>query len=681
VAFTGDRDAAGLTDDLRHGAPLILTDTNRRRLRVVLAYEADYSHTLAPGQALDRPTQSLWNTEGSQSVAWFPDVESVSLTGPPRSVGGSLNWNRPANAFDGDPTTGWALRAQEEPVGRVLGLQLRRPTEVGSARVTLLAGVPQGITRGRLRFSDGSEVPVELAGDETAVTFPARTTERVEFVVDAVAPGVATVGIAELALPGIDVTEYIQVPDDVSRRAAADEALAAAVRAAPAGYAFSRSVQTSSQTNPLPALVGAVTTTDEETSIRRRFPTVGDREVDVGGRLRLRPDTPDEIIDRLIGGDHGAVASARHNGALEGIGARAVDGDPATAWLAPAQADVTVTLRFPRQEVRFVDLSSQYDGASSKIDRFRVETSTDPADPARVVVHPAAAAAGPVTGTNGEVRPSDAACDRSPKPPPGCVRTGRLTLDRPVVTDHLTVRITGVSGREAAAGGRIRVDELAVNGAANRPLFRADARPAPCIPLGVRLDGPGGVAAGPAAVAMTVDGTTDDLLRGRTVRATGCGRLRLADGWHLLDSGAHAPFDELHLLEPAVGERLRAAPDAVAPVLTVGDRAPTELDLRIGDNRPGSVLLFNESYDGGWRAFANGVPLGRPRDLNGMNGWVLDQGGSLDIEVRYNPRSLFGYSLPVTGLALALCGYLALRRPRSERRDAEYALRMGGRGG
>jgi hypothetical protein len=247
------------------------------------------------------------------------------------------------------------------------------------------------------------------------------------------------------------------------------------------------------------------------------------------------------------------------------------------------------------------------------------------------------------------------------------------------VTDHLTVRITGVSGRAAALGGRIRVDELTINGQRNKALFAADAKPAPCQYLGARLDGPGGSAAGFYAMTMTVDGTLDELLKGHSAPVTGCTPSTVKDGWHTLDTGAHAPFDELQLVEPALLQRLRAPASPTAGV-TVTDRSPTEWTAKVADGGKGTVLLFNQSYDQGWRAFANGVPLGRPRDLNGVNAWVLDQDGPVEVELRYNPRSLFGWSLPVTGLALALCAYLALRRPRSERIASGQLGRRGGEG-
>jgi arabinofuranan 3-O-arabinosyltransferase len=667
VAFTAGRDRSGLLADLEAGSPLVVTDSNRRRLRVVLAYEADYSHTLADGQDLDRPTGSLWSTEGAQSVAWHSDATAVTLSGSPRSIVGSLPWARPANALDGDPSSAWTVRLLEEPVGRTIGIELRQPTEIAAARIVQPRELPAGIIAARLRFSDGSTVPVELDGHDTTVELPARTTTSVELIIDQLAPEVFTVGVAELSFPGVDLAEHIQAPDDVFRRAEGDPELDAALRAAPVGYSFSRSVRPTSQTSPLPVLFGTAST-DEESGIRRRFRVAGERDLEVGGRLRLRPDTDDVLIDRLIGGERGAVASVRHRGALEGIGAHVVDGDRDTAWLAPAEPEVTVTLRFPRQEVRSVDLTTQIDGISSGIEAFRVET-TDPADRDRVIVHGTEGSGGstasePARGSGGAVGPADPACASGR----GCVQGGRVTLDRPLVTDHLTVRITGVSGRDAAAGGRIRVDEVQLNGRDNQPLLRGESRPEPCRALGVRVDGAGGAAAGFNAVGMTVDATLSELLAGRSVPVSGCSPVRLGDGWHTVDTGLHAPFDELHLLEPALTERIAAAPATHRSDTSVLERSPTEWKLRVRNNQPGSILLLNQSHDAGWRATVNGVPIGGPRELNGINTWTLHEPGALDIELRYQPRRLLGYALPVSAGALILCFYLALRRPRDERR-------------
>jgi hypothetical protein len=257
-----------------------------------------------------------------------------------------------------------------------------------------------------------------------------------------------------------------------------------------------------------------------------------------------------------------------------------------------------------------------------------------------------------------------------------------VTLDKPVVTDRLTVRIVGVSGREAGLGGRIKVDEVLLNGKANTALYAPGARPRACLP-GLKFDA---VAGAPGSqVPLTIDATLDDILEGRSVPVKGCQPLALAEGWHTMDTGPHSPLDTLALLEPAVLAATGAAgaPAApAAPAVSLRDRAPTEVRFTVRDSPPGATVLFNQSYDKGWRAVVDGVPLGPPRNLNGMNAWVLDGNGPHEVELRYNPRGLYGYSLPLTGLAMLLCAFLALRRPRAERRRAlaRYEPGESGRG-
>ncbi|MEZ5142819.1 MAG: alpha-(1-_3)-arabinofuranosyltransferase family protein [Acidimicrobiales bacterium] len=138
VVYSGALEPSELQDLLRQGAPLYITDTNRRRLRVLLGYEPDSSATLAEGQNLDRVPQSLFGRPGSQSVAWYPDAETIYESGVPvRSASGSTPWNRPANAFDGNPATEWKVTQSEvQTAGPTLHVDLR-PTPTHGARPSI----------------------------------------------------------------------------------------------------------------------------------------------------------------------------------------------------------------------------------------------------------------------------------------------------------------------------------------------------------------------------------------------------------------------------------------------------------------------------------------------------------------------------------------------------------------
>lgn len=642
LTFTGDLSSAELTTDLEAGAPLVITDANRRRLRVLLSYEPDYSYALVGDQDLDRPSQSLWKQPGSQSVAWYPDATSVAVSGPPRSLGGTQLWNRPANAFDGDRTTAWQIR-RTDPQGRVFRIDLREPVEVSEMTVELpaVAGRNEAITRARLRFSDGDDVEVELDKGRTDVRFDPRRTEWIEFIPEDLSDTVPLVGIAELSFPEIDLREFVQAPDDVFRQAEQDPRLAAAVGRAPMAYVFTRSIQPTSQTAPPPSLAGADRTV-EETALRRRFRSMGDHRLEASGALHFESSTPDQLVDAAIGGEIGAFGSSRHGGALSAIGGNAVDGSFDTAWMGAAVPGETLTLRFPKQVVRRVALDSQNDGISSHIEAVRVAVGDGPATDVRLE------------------RPSSDCVDDS-LVAKACGRHFDIEVE-PVETDHLTITFNELTPIAKQLAPRMRVDEVRINGQANPPAPQGAIEGCRSIGLGIES-----APAAAMSLPVRIAGSREALLGGRPATFVACDQVELAAGWHLLATTANTPVDQVQLLSPGLGAPEGAlaadAPAVPATTATVVSQSSTRIQLHVPDNQPGSVLLFDQSWDPKWVAAVNGEPLGSPRNFNAGNGWVLPKGGALDIDLRYRPQAAYGYSLIISVVGLVLCGWLALRRP------------------
>ena len=190
VQYTGSIDSPTLTSSLQSGSPLVVTDSNRRQLRVVIDHDPDYSYLLGDTQELDRPSRPLFDDPATQSRAWFPDATSISLSGNPRTTTGTESWYRPANAFDGDPATQWIMRRAEGPSGRTFRIQLRESRTVGRIHVALakeIHGAPAkdmtpetSIGQLRLRFSDGPDVFVNLTGATTDVDFAPHDTNFVQ---------------------------------------------------------------------------------------------------------------------------------------------------------------------------------------------------------------------------------------------------------------------------------------------------------------------------------------------------------------------------------------------------------------------------------------------------------------------------------------------------------------------
>lgn len=724
IAYTGDADAARMAADLEAGSPLLVTDSNRRRLRVLLSYEPDYSYLLGDGQDLDRPAQSLFKDQGSQTTSWYPDADRMRVDGSPRSIGGTQLWNRPSYAFDGDPKTSWLIRRFDRPFEHVFHVDLREPTRVEGVTIRLPGTTTpgDGIKAGTLRFSDGTEQRIELTGrieSENTYGFSGRfdaphDVTWIEFVPTEIGDLDQTVGIADLLFyrswdgtgpaPGaratrVDLNEYTQLPDDVFRDAEVDPRLADLVARAPTGYLFDRSIRTTQQ-NPPPTALSGAQSTDEELSLRRRFEVLGAHTFQVGGYLRLRNDVDDRLVDELVGGDTGAYGP-RHNGGLGGRGGNAVDGVgprttaaasdvKSTAWFAPIQPNVFLTVRFPAQELRSVQVDSANDGYSTRMDAIEVLVP----DPDRPDDIDAATSIGTIDmriekdGVSVPLQPpadnasiedealsnlrNDCEGDRLDVVP-GCLRSGTLlppaeqggvfrdAAGRPIVTDRVFLRVTKASADEQfLVGPRVRIDEAVINGRSNQSPDLDKVRD-DCIDLGLQIGAEGG---DPTSVPVRLEGSVADLLAGRTVPFSSCSDLRLTSGWHRLVTPPNAPFDQVQLLTPDLAATAGRRPDPGDTSIEILQQSSTQLKLRLDRVDERTTLLFDQSWDPGWRAFVGGVPLGSSRSLDAVNGWALDGAGSVDVELRYNPQRTFAYSLVITGAGLALCVYLIVRRPR-----------------
>lgn len=285
-ASMGDDELAGA---LGRGAPLVVTDTNRRRESLVTRFGDISSHTLSEGEDLGRPAPDLFARAGSQSVAAFPDAVAITSDPSPTSEVGSeggeaASGSRPANAFDGDPASSWLTGALGDPRGRKLHVTFDGAATVSSVEIGAAPGGPGGraVTAASLGFSDGSWLPVDLTTGRASVRLASpRQTTTLELRIDALAgPGQAPVGFSEVAVGGLDLAERIQLPDDVFRAAQRDARVAESLGVAPVRYLL----------QPLPGEV------PEGRSWRRRLRTWGTRPYLLTGELapsgRAEPGGP-----------------------------------------------------------------------------------------------------------------------------------------------------------------------------------------------------------------------------------------------------------------------------------------------------------------------------------------------------------------------------------------------------
>lgn len=622
VRYTPDLTAAEATEALEAGGEVVVTDTNRRRLTVVSGFEVDRSRTLAAGEDLDRPTRSLFDAPGSESVARYPDATIVAAGGSERSVDGFTPWQRPSQAFDGDADTAWVTPRFEDPVGRVIGVDLREPTEISSVRVVdarqLLPGAQ--VTQVAVELSDGTVIPVSTASGtgEVELDEPVET-EWVRVRITAAQGNITEgVGLAEVDL-GLDLAEQVQVPDDLLRQADGDAALAAALADAPLTYSFRREVGDG------PAA--------EETAVRRRFRTPAERTYDLAGTIGIDARTPDDVVDGLIGGEVGASATARHEGELTGHGGLAVDGDPATAWRSPGRTGEVLTTRFPSRVVEEV--------------RVVAEVGPGRSDPTSVEV---------VVGDQTATAPFvvEPGCDPAEE---DCTASAVVGV-APTEASGAQVRVTTIDVEvEGISPLPMEISEVQVDGEPNPPRSLAAPFASGCADLGVEVDG--------EARPVAVEARVADLLAGDEVGFRGCEPLVLEAGWHEVDAGSDVPVDRVTLSSPGADGQEGAASAASAaaePSLEVLDRDPTEVVVEV-DAPDGALLSLGESFDERWVASVDGEELGRASSFDTLSGWVVPATDEpVEVRLTYRPQRLFEVALALTLVGLAACVALLVRR-------------------
>ena len=616
VAYSGDQSPTELARALESGSPLVVTDTNRRRLTRIRGAVPTQSHTLSEGQDLDQPAQDLFGTEGSQSVAEFRDATAIEASSSGTRITGFQPWLRPANAFDGNYTTSWLTGGLEDPVGAYLRVDFRQPETID--RLSLLPFLPSDagrrVTDVSLHFSDGEPVDVQLEeGGTTEVSLPARTTDFLELRIEDVSrAGTAAVGFREIALPGIDLTEVIAAPDDVVLAAEAEPELQAALATAPLRFLFDRVQGTGPQ--------------DEELVIRRSLRLAAPRSVALAGHLQLDIATTDLELDRFLSGFRedgvSAYGSTRARGDLENRGLHAVDGDPATAWAVPPRAGEELTVRFPTQPVSRVRVTSAADADSTPVDEVRI-----------------------LVGGREEALElsSEPGCDETQT---ACDRIGTLEVPAASV-DKVVVRLAGVEAAGADAGRPARISEVAISDGTGDAV-RIDApEPDACNDTSVTVD------ARPVAVRLA-DGDLDRALAGERVPFTGCEDLPLAAGRHTVGT-ADAIVDDLSLASGRVDE----VTPSPAPAVEVLERSAGHLRLRV-DSEGDALVSTGQSFDEGWRATVDGEDLGPPRAVGTLTTWSLPAGTHV-VDLTYAPERTFRGALLATVVGLALCAAIVLR--------------------
>jgi arabinofuranan 3-O-arabinosyltransferase len=322
---------------------VVQTDTQRRRAYNPGADPGErYSATLSAADPVPRTDlgpydagqQAVSVLEGASNVTASSSADDPFAAGPGAAAHRGPD-HRPAAAVDGNPDTAWV--SASGTVGQHLDLSLlrrMRPREVTVELATDPALGPE-VTRVAVT-TDAGTVSAPVRGGEATVPLRRGSTSRIRVTITGVAgdPHSGVVGIRELTVPGLAVTEAIALPPSEQTTGGPWTVLAER----PDG----RRGDCLRGATGWTCVPGLAQPGEESGSLERRFDApAGD--VTVSGTVRPRPGIGlDLLLDGTLG--YRADGTSRITADPAARPGAAYDGDPTTAWL-PAAGDQAPRLR------------------------------------------------------------------------------------------------------------------------------------------------------------------------------------------------------------------------------------------------------------------------------------------------------------------------------------------------
>ena len=653
-------------------ATLVLTDTNARATHLWGSLQANQGQVQQPGVASIANNPSDYSlpvfpgqTAADQTVAEVSGVASVRAT----QYGDSLTFTpefKPLNAFDGNPGTAWAFGAHE-PVGGIrVDARLLQPVTTDHVvlhQIGQLGQVKRRITSVTLKFDGGHDVHValtaaSLSASGQTVTFPTRTFSDFQLVVDGATggknkryDGLPQVGFSEISIPGVGpASETERLPTDLlaTIRNSLADALDILMQR-------SRVVGTPRQ--------------DPEPTMSRTFSLPGARSFSIGGTAEINAADSDYLIDQLIGLNDPPVApsaaatvvsadsSTRLVGDRSARANAAVDGNPATAWIAETgpQAGEWLSVNLSRS-ITFDHLNLQVlnDGRHSLPSRITITTPSG----SRTVDVPV-----PPVGVG---RPANAT---STVPVDFAALSGssvKITIDSVHQVEALDYYSTFAGLKDVLPVG---IAELGLPGVVQPPA--PASLPSVCTGALLQIDG--------QPVDVEVTGSTADALAGQQLTIEPCGNsvggVRLGPGTHTVTTSPHLPsgwsVDQLWLGSGAGGAAVPVSSTVASPVAaqepsaSVISQNRTSLTVRVRTTGAGQWLVLGQSYSDGWHAsVAGGADLGSPRLIDAYaNGWYLPAqpaGRTLEIHIDWQPQTVIWGALAASAASILVCILVAV---------------------
>ena len=548
---------------------------------------------------------------GHQTVAALAGAASVTASSAGAWLSEAPQYD-PANAFDGSASTAWAEASPATPVGQWIqvsfGREIQLPSSVG---IRLLDDSPSRAIADELKVSTA-------AG--TAITATARTGARQQLRVppgpsswlrvtilgaDRVRPGGSGAGIADVLIPGVRVTTYLQPAED----------LAAGSRAPGVAYSFGQQAGGGTGAAAAGQQLDRVFVTPAPEVLTARVSAVP-----VAGRALAT------LLSRLT---------------PAGKSAFRVTADSTWKWLPVFGPDgMYEPARLPwisRAGDRFPRLTFSWHGRRT-ITKIVLRRAYGVAStPTSVLIGAPHAYRLANVGSDGVVR-----------------------IRPPLRTDKLYLIFRGTS---PPAAGRQRAPlPVGLAGVTIRGLAGLHpAVPDPATPFQLSCgQGPDVVISG-RAYPTSVRGTLGDLIHLEPVQVRLCspaGTVTLAAGQQRLSTGASSVFTvtSLSLSSPPATGPAATAPARKVDILAWGAESRA---VRVGPG-PASYVEIHEDFDAGWTATLNGRRL-QPATLDGwQQAFIVPAGQGGTITLSFRPAVVYHAGLIASALALLVLAGFAL---------------------
>jgi arabinofuranan 3-O-arabinosyltransferase len=553
---------------------------------------------------------------GHQTVAVISGAASVTASSAGTWFGESTQYD-PVNAFDGDPATAWAESSPTTPVGQWIQINFSHPINLPARAVIRL--LDDSYSRSianqlRVTTADGTATTETFGiAAEQPLQLPPGPTRWLRITITGasnVVPGNPGAGISDVLLPGVQLSTFLQPPEERSGSSA------------PAvSYSFAQPEPTGNE------------------DLNRTFVTTADARLTANITALPQPGAAlDSLLTRLSPATKSAFAVTASSiwGSLPEFGPRNLFQKGGKPWLAGAgDASPALTVTWHgRRTIRKLRLQPAFGLAAA---------------PTGVLIGSPAGARLASVEPGGVVRVS----------PP--LRTDKL---------YLTFSAPSTSAAGNTAAGQpaqlpLGLASLSIPGLSGLHI----ATPRPTSPFRLACGQGPVVSLGGHSYQTSVRGTIGSLTQLGPVQLRLCtpgGAITLPAGRQWLTAAPSADFVITSLSlssQPAAAVTTSAAPSRSVRVLTwQSDRR----SLRIGPGRA-TYVEIHENFSPGWTASMGGQRL----TAAVLDGWqqafVVPAGRGGTITLTFAPAAAYHAGLIISGIALLILAFCAIGTGRRRR--------------